>query len=344
MFNLMVLDFDALTDARSLLFLTVFVFGVCVGSFLNVVGLRFLGDESIVTPPSHCPQCKAPITPRDNIPVLSYLFLGGKCRHCKLDISIQYPLVELATGLLFCLAFWHFGFSWQTLFLLFLIANLIVIFVTDLRESLIFQINSLSLIPAGLMYHLLNLGNTPTAMQLTLGGFSWPVPEGLVSALIAVAISFIFFEGMILFSTIVFGTDGFGHGDTHLMMGAGAFLGWPLTLLALGLGFVLQTIPAIPILIIQWIRAGQWVSLISGGVAFGGALLPLLIMNLPISPSTQGMLSLACLAASIIALFVFLKQIRNSQSFTYLPLGPALVIGILIALFWGPELLALLKD
>ena len=328
---------------QPMLMTVVFLFGLCIGSFLNVVGLRFLADQSIITPPSACPHCNTRIAPQDNIPVISYVLLGGKCRHCHTGISIQYPLVELATGVLFCCTVWQFGLGWQTLFLLFFIANLIVIFITDLRESLIFQINSLSLIPAGLLFHLLNLGNTPTITELTLGGWVWQLPEGLVSALIAMAVSFIFFEGMILLSSLAFGTEGFGHGDTHLMMGAGAFLGWPLTLLALGLGFIAQTIPAIPILIVQWIRNKQWVSLISGSVAFGFGLFPFVMMNLPIPIATQSLLSLGCLLVSMSALIVFLRQVRTSQSFTYLPLGPALVLGILIALFWGSDLLSWLR-
>lgn len=321
----------------------VFLFGLCIGSFLNVVGLRFLADESVVFPPSACPKCKQKIRPGDNIPVLSYILLGGKCRHCQASISIQYPLIELATGLLFCFTVWTFGLSWQTLFLLFLIANLIVIFITDLKESLIFQVNSLSLIPAGLLYHVFNLGHTSATTELALGSWTWMVPDGLTSALIAIVIAFVFFEGMILLSSIAFGTEGFGHGDTHLMMGAGAFLGWPLTVLALVIGFVAQTIPAIPILVIQWVRNKQWTSLISGSVALGAGLLPLLLINTAIPIDMQTVLSLVCMLVSIGALIVFLRQIRHSQSFTYLPLGPALVLGILIALFWGPQILSRLQ-
>jgi leader peptidase (prepilin peptidase)/N-methyltransferase len=77
------------------------VFGLLVGSFLNVVIWRVPRGESIVSPPSHCPGCNAPIAPRDNIPVISWLLLRGRCRHCATKISARYPLVELSTGLLF---------------------------------------------------------------------------------------------------------------------------------------------------------------------------------------------------------------------------------------------------
>ena len=77
----------------------IFIIGLCIGSFLNVVSLRAFTGESIVLPPSKCPKCGAKIKPYDNIPVLSYLILGGKCRNCKGSISIQYPIVEFVTGI-----------------------------------------------------------------------------------------------------------------------------------------------------------------------------------------------------------------------------------------------------
>jgi leader peptidase (prepilin peptidase)/N-methyltransferase len=331
-----------LTDPQFQPYLIVltFVVGLCIGSFLNVMGLRFLADEPIVLPPSHCPKCQALLRPIDNIPVLSYLMLGAQCHSCKVPISVQYPLIELATGVLFCLVVWMFGVSWQSLLLLFLVCNLIVIFITDLRESLIFQINSLSLIPVGLVFSLFNLAHIPGDMPLDLGMMVIHLPQALVSAVIGMVIAFVFFEGMILLSQLFFGTEGFGHGDTHLMMGAAAFLGWPLTVLALLLGFVIQTIPAIPMLVMQWIRNKQYVSLISGALATlcGGA--PLVLMNLPLSPEFRLMISMGCLVLSVVSLIVFLRQVRTAQTFTYLPLGPALVIGILVAVFWGNPIMA----
>lgn len=320
----------------------VFVIGLCIGSFLNVMALRFLADEPIVLPPSHCPHCNTRLRPIDNIPVLSYLLLGGQCHSCKAPISIQYPLVELSTGLLFCLTLWFFGLSWQSVLIMFMISNLVVIFITDLRESLIFQFNSLyMLIPAGLIYSALNLGHTASGgTAMDLGALVINIPDSLGSALIAMLISLVFFEGMILLSQLAFGTEGFGHGDTHLMMGAGAFLGWPLTLLALLLGFIAQTIPAIPMLVIQWIKNKQYTSLISGAVAMVSGASPIFLMNSPFPPEQRMMLSMVSLVVSLAALIVFLKQVRTAQTFTYLPLGPALVIGILASLFWGQDMIA----
>lgn len=313
------------------------VLGLCIGSFLNVVALRFLSEMPITHPASHCPHCQTPILPRDNIPVLGWLLLGGRCRACKARISVQYPLVELATGLLFAGAFLMFGLHWQLLLIFFLLANLVVIFITDLREKLIFEINSLSLIPVGLVYSAF-LPSKPV-WSVALGAFTLAIPETLTSALIAMAIVFIFFEGMILLSNMFFGTEGFGHGDTHLMMGAGAFLGWPLTILALLLGFVFQSIPAIPMLIIGWIRDKQYVSLISGAVSMILGGLPIALINIPMDPGLRSLLSLLFLVLSLVALIVFMRNIRQNASYTYLPLGPSLILGVLVALFAGQPIL-----
>lgn len=89
-------------------------FGLLVGSFLNVVIHRVPLGESVVAPPSHCPQCDMRIKPWDNVPVLSYVWLRGRCRGCGLGIPLRYPAVELATGLLFAAIAWRFGPTWWT--------------------------------------------------------------------------------------------------------------------------------------------------------------------------------------------------------------------------------------
>ncbi|HWY27442.1 MAG TPA: prepilin peptidase, partial [Candidatus Angelobacter sp.] len=93
----------------------VFLFGLIIGSFLNVCILRIPGGKSIVLPSSACPKCGAPIRPYDNIPVLSWLMLRGKCRACKTPISPMYPVVELLTGLLFLACFYAFGLTPEAL-------------------------------------------------------------------------------------------------------------------------------------------------------------------------------------------------------------------------------------
>src|SRR5271169_328539 len=117
--------------------ISVFLFGLIVGSFLNVCIVRIPERKSIVMPASACPKCTAPIRPYDNIPVLSYLLLGGKCRKCKTKISPMYPVVELLTGLLFLACYEVFGLSADALKWSVFSAIMIVLVFTDLRERLL---------------------------------------------------------------------------------------------------------------------------------------------------------------------------------------------------------------
>lgn len=322
-----------LTDYPAFGIILIFITGLCVGSFLNVMAIRLLADESFVYPPSHCTKCNTPLKVIHNIPVISYILLGGQCAFCKTDISIQYPLTELATGLLFALSLWHFGLGWQLLFVLFLVSNLIVIFLTDLKESLIYQVNSLSLVPAGLLYHLLGLSGSKVVTSINLGTVVFHIPEPIISSLLGIILAIVFFEGLILLSKITFGEEGFGHGDTHLMMGAGAFLGWQGMLMALFLGFIIQAVPAIPMLIGQWIKNRQYATLASGGSAVAFGAFPMALMSTDIPLDIRTLLSLVSLGLSVIALVAFLRTIKTKATFTYLPLGPALIIGILLVLY-----------
>src|SRR5438552_15910699 len=108
------------------------VYGLVVGSFLNVVIWRVPRHESIVKPGSHCRGCDTPIASRDNIPVLSWLVLRGRCRHCGEAISIRYPIIELVTGLLFAAVGARFAYSWALPAFLVLTAGLIAISAIDL--------------------------------------------------------------------------------------------------------------------------------------------------------------------------------------------------------------------
>lgn len=112
-------------------------FGLAVGSFLNVVIYRVPRKESIVSPPSACPSCASPITPRDNIPVLSWLILRGRCRHCGAPISPQYPLVEAATAVLFAGLAARFGYDWALPAYLALFAGLFALSWIDVERMLL---------------------------------------------------------------------------------------------------------------------------------------------------------------------------------------------------------------
>ncbi|ONK22295.1 prepilin peptidase [Bacillus sp. VT-16-64] len=115
----------------------VFIYGLLLGSFFNVVGMRVPAQKSVVKPGSACPKCGRRLSPLELIPVLSYVIQGGKCRHCHSKISLFYPVVELSTALLFVYAYSRFGWTFEFLFACTLISLLVIIFMTDINYMLI---------------------------------------------------------------------------------------------------------------------------------------------------------------------------------------------------------------
>ena len=114
-----------------------FIYGIVLGSFFNVVGLRVPKKESIVKPPSHCPKCKRRLTVVDLIPVFSYLFLRGKCHSCGTKISPIYVMTEFVTGMLFAFSYWYIGFSFELIVAILFVSLLMIIIVSDIAYMLI---------------------------------------------------------------------------------------------------------------------------------------------------------------------------------------------------------------
>ena len=108
-----------------------FIIGMVLGSFYNVVGYRLPKGESLLFPPSHCPNCNHRLTPLELIPIFSYLLQRGKCKNCKQKIALFYPIFEFSCGLLFMIAFLIFGFSWDLLIVLTFVSMLIIIVLSD---------------------------------------------------------------------------------------------------------------------------------------------------------------------------------------------------------------------
>ena len=120
-----------------IIYIYLFLLGSILGSFYNVVGLRIPQNQSIVKPRSHCSSCGRTLTALDMVPVFSWLFLRGKCRNCGAKVSVIYPVIELATGLLFMLAFYHLGLTKELVVALTFISLLIIIIVSDLTYMII---------------------------------------------------------------------------------------------------------------------------------------------------------------------------------------------------------------
>lgn len=190
--------------------------GAAVGSFLNVCILRIPEGLSIVYPPSRCPHCQHPIRVRDNIPVVSYLLLKGKCRDCGATISGRYALVESLTAALACLLFVRHGLSPAYLVSFLFVCTLIVITFIDLDHQIIPHLLTLSGIPLFALLAVAFMGLSP------------------LDAFLGIMIG----AGLLYFVAVYYealtGREGMGGGDVNLLAMLGAFLGWkslPLILL-----------------------------------------------------------------------------------------------------------------
>lgn len=185
------------------------MYGAIVGSFLNVVILRLpTGERSLVSPPSQCPYCKTHIRWYDNIPILSFICLMGKCRYCKTKISVQYPFVELCTALLSLALYTKFGLSFEYFFYFLFVCGLIAIIFIDIAHQIIPDKISLPGIVIGFVgsFFCSALTWQQSSLGILLGG----------GVLYAIAEGYYFITKR----------DGMGGGDIKLLAMIGGFLGW----------------------------------------------------------------------------------------------------------------------
>jgi leader peptidase (prepilin peptidase)/N-methyltransferase len=223
------------------LYLTAFVVGAFIGSFLNVCIYRLPRGESVVWPGSHCPACNQPVAPYDNVPILSYLWLTGKCRRCRAPISVQYPLVELLNGLAYLLVLWWFGLTWPAAVYAAFCSALIVVSGIDLEHQII---------PDRITLPGLAIGLVAAATIL---------PITLINALLGVAVGGGLLWLLAWLSPYLFGKEGMGGGDIKLMGMVGAFLGWKPALLTIMLGAIGGSAVGITLIGLKVLRRDQYI-------------------------------------------------------------------------------------
>ncbi len=262
--------------------LSVLLYGLLVGSFINVVAHRlpaimergwrsecreFLeieentakGEElTLSRPRSRCPHCGHPITALENIPVISYLFLRGRCSECKERISIRYPLVELTTGLLSLAVVWHFGVTWQTAAALPLTWALIALSLIDFDHKLLPDNIVLPTLWAGLLISLIPVFADPRA------------------AIIGAAAGYLSLWSIFKLFKLITGKEGMGYGDFKLLALFGAWLGWQSllqiillssvvgALIGIGMIIFLGRDRQVPIPFGPYLAAAGWISLMWG--------------------------------------------------------------------------------
>ncbi len=221
----------------------VFIIGACVGSFLNVVIHRVPNEQSIIFPNSACPNCHSAIKPYDNLPILSWLMLRGKCRNCRNPISPRYPAVELLTALLFALVYWRIGFDWLMPVGLIFTATMIALIFIDAENMILPDVINYPLLVFALLVRVLFPIFVSAEYFADLKIFpltyfqSYPV--WLVSLFGAILGGLVGGGSLWLVGELwkrLRGVDAMGLGDVKMMFAVGALLGWRLTLLSIFLG------------------------------------------------------------------------------------------------------------
>lgn len=215
--------------------------GALIGSFLNVCIYRLPRGESIVWPGSHCPSCGNVIEFYDNIPLLSYLWLIGRCRACRSRISIQYPIVETVNAVGYFAILWTFGLNWTTVFYAMLFSALLVVTGTDLTHRIIPNVVTLPGIVLGLV------------------GAATVLPVGLINALLGVAIGGGILWALAWASPYLFGKEGMGGGDIKLLAMIGAFLGWKPALLTIMIGSLVGSMIGISLIALRFMKRDDYI-------------------------------------------------------------------------------------
>lgn len=236
-----------------------FLFGIVVGSFLNVCITRIPEEISIVSPASRCPNCKTPIKPYDNVPVFSWFWLRGKCRACGQPISSMYPLIELGTGLLFVAAFLEFGITQATVKWIFFTCLLIVLAVTDLRVRMLPDVVNWPGFAAGLLFSAFVPPNDGLARWFGYRLFQGRLPgaaAGIVDGLFGAAFGSLLLLGLAKGYKAARGHEGMGMGDVKMMAMVGAFVGLRGTFWTILLGSVLGSVIGVSVVLaLYW---GGW--------------------------------------------------------------------------------------
>ncbi len=232
---------DALAPLHTFFMVVSFVLGCLVGSFCNVCASRWPAGESVVKPRSRCPRCKNPIAWYDNIPLVSWLVLGAKCRHCSLPISWQYPLVEALTGVLFLCVYLRFGISLAMPVYMVFCAALVIVTFQDLADWTI--------------PNEITLPGIPISLGISLVGMIYP--EGLLR----VTDPFNALTGILLGGGIIYAMDritvlllkkpGMGMGDVKLLAMLGGFLGWIGVIGILFISSIVGSIIGVALIMIQ---------------------------------------------------------------------------------------------
>lgn len=314
------------------------LFGLCIGSFLNVVIIRGLTGEGIVFERSKCPKCKTQLKWYMNIPLLSYIFLKGKCGFCKSKISPQYPIIEALSAFFFLIIYFVFGLTLKTLFLWIIISLFITMSATDFKETVIIDTHAYILLGIGLLYSWLNLGDI-----------------NIIQGIIGSVFGFLIFELLAKFGQLLTGCRMFGEGDSLIALGLGAMFGWKSLLIIIALSILLQAVGTFPILIHKTLKENK-AKLSISYITVGISIIYLFLANtFSLSDNTTIYFSIVflitiCLIWALKNLLVEINNKKNittiqeEEKFCLLPFGPALLISATVCIFYLSEIKSYILD
>lgn len=237
-----------------------FILGLLVGSFLNVCIYRLPRSLSIVSPPSACPGCNAPVRPWDNIPVVSYILLGGKCRNCRGLISLRYPFVELLNGALYWSVVTFFGLGWHVPLICTLVSALVVITFIDLDFQIIPDSITLPCTVIGLLSAPFLLPDPFTvreasSMHYAIGGKASAyclLPTAYYEIVgFKNSLAGLLLGGGLFYLIAIVSRGGMGGGDIKMMAMVGAFMGWKAILLTTFIGSLSGSLVGIFLMVVK---------------------------------------------------------------------------------------------
>ena len=284
------------------------VIGLCFGSFFNVVILRSLSNESIVFPPSKCPKCNNRLKPWHNIPVLSYIFLRGKCAFCGGKISVQYPIIEILTMFLFASCFIKFGLEWKTLYAIIISSCLLIMTVTDIKEKLVDCNIAIIMASVGIL-------------------FNWLINGEILNSIYGLLAGVVIIEAIAWLGYPIKKERVLGEADTYVAGALGACFGLNGLLYTLLYSLCASMLLAIPMFLYKQYKNGQKLICILSII--------FIITALIYQTLIQNWLTFSILAISALLLvFAILKSLKNDASPMYLPLVPAFAFGALYYLFF----------
>lgn len=286
------------------------VVGLCLGSFFNVVILRSLSNESIVFPASKCPKCNHKLYFWHNIPVLSYIMLGGKCYFCKEKISIQYPIVELFTMFLFGATFVKFGIDIKTIFVLFWLSCFVIMTGTDLKAKLVDCNIAIAMGVTGILYNFIQHG-----------------VSGVIASLIGLVLGAVVLELIARSGYLVVGTRAMGEADTYVAAAIGAIVGKDI-LFVLAYALIASMIFIVPMFLYNQFKNDNKKTCILS------ILFVLAVMTFKLLWQNYWTLAALVITGAMLAISI-LKNIKQEENRNYLPYVPALAVGALYYMFFS---------